>query len=99
MQCIRYSVFRVHLDTILAKGAGQEFEWSNLQKLELWGRGILKLQTIHYNKISNEMVKVQSPMLVLHVAVVYGWLLNYCLIAKAFTLVFLYLKTKLQIPK
>lgn len=45
------------------------------------------------------MIKVQSPMLVLHVGVVYGWLLNYCRIAKAFTLVFLYLKTKLQIPK
>ena len=39
MQCIRYSVFGVHLDTILAKGAGQEFEQSNLQKSELWGRG------------------------------------------------------------
>lgn len=69
-------------------------------KVRIVGKGgILKLQTIHYNKISNEMIKVQSPMLVLHVGVVYGWLLNYCLIAKAFTLVFLYLKNKLQIPK
>ena len=69
-------------------------------KVRIVGKGgILKLQTIHYNKISNEMIKVQSPMLVLHVGVVYGWLLNYCLIAKAFTLVFLYLKTKLQILK
>ena len=44
-------------------------------KVRIVGKGgILKLQTIHYNKISNEMIKVQSPMLVLHVGVVYGWL-------------------------
>lgn len=57
-------------------------------KVRIVGKGgILKLQTIHYNKISNEMIKVQSPMLVLHVGVVYGWLLNYFLIAKAFTFI------------
>lgn len=41
-------------------------------KVRIVGKGgILKLQTIHYNKISNEMIKVQSPMLVLHVGVVH----------------------------
>lgn len=69
-------------------------------KVRIVGKGgILKLQTIHYNKISNEMIKVQSPMLVLHVGVVYGWLLNYCLIAKAFTLVFLWYSFGIPLPQ